>query len=71
MALTQVYGVPSECNGYPLFLAVYRISRHNVNRHTSWHDRMVGWDVYKELFDEILESSDQSFYILPFWVFEL
>jgi translation initiation factor 3 subunit L len=35
------------------------------------HDRMVGWDVYKELFDEILESSDSSFYILPVWVFEI
>jgi RNA polymerase I-associated factor PAF67 len=34
---------------------------------------MVGWDVYKELFDEmILESSDPSFFILPVYgVFEI
>jgi translation initiation factor 3 subunit L len=66
--------IASECNGDPLFLAVYRELTHrhwhNVNR-PSLHDRMVGWDVYKELFDEILESSDPSFYILPVWVFEI
>lgn len=66
--------IASECNGEPLFLAVYRELTHrhwhNVSR-PSLHDRMVGWDVYKELFDEILESSDPSFYILPVWVFEI
>lgn len=66
--------IASECNGEPLFLAIYREFTHrhwhNVSR-PSLHDRMVGWDVYKELFDEILESSDPSFFILPVWVFEI
>lgn len=63
--------IASECNGDPLFLAVYRELTH---RH--WHsvsrpslaDRIEGWDVYRELFDEILES---NFYLLPSWVFDI
>lgn len=65
--------IASECNGDPLFLAVYRELSH---RH--WHsvsrptlaDRMEGWDVYRELFDEILEGTP-NFYLLPVWVFEI
>ena len=65
--------IASECNGDPLFLAVYRELTH---RH--WHsvsrptltDRMEGWDVYAQLFDECLESSP-NFYLIPTWVFEI
>ena len=34
-------------------------------------DRMEGWDVYKELFDEIFESTNHDFYLVPTWVFEI
>ena len=65
--------IASECNGDPLFLAVYRELTH---RH--WHsvsrptvsDRIEGWDVYKELFDEILEGTP-NFFLIPAWVFEM
>jgi translation initiation factor 3 subunit L len=65
--------IASECNGDPLFLAVYREMTH---RH--WHsmsrptvaDNMDGWDVYRELFDEILEGTP-NFYLIPTWVFEI
>jgi translation initiation factor 3 subunit L len=64
--------IASECNGDPLFLAVYRELTH---RH--WHavsrptirDRMEGWNVYRELFDEILDRP--HFYLLPAWVFDI
>uniref|UniRef100_A0A7S4AY74 Eukaryotic translation initiation factor 3 subunit L n=1 Tax=Pseudo-nitzschia australis TaxID=44445 RepID=A0A7S4AY74_9STRA len=70
-----------ECNGDPLFLAFYRELTH---RH--WHavsrpslrERMEGWDVYRELFDELLEgaeadstSDDPKLFILPGWAFEI
>lgn len=67
--------IAAECNGDPLFLAVYREMTH---RH--WHqvsrptirDRMDGWQVYRELFDEILEAAeDANFYLLPQWVFDI
>jgi len=66
--------IASECNGDPLFLAVYRELTH---RH--WHsvsrptltDRMEGWDVYAQLFDECLDSDSPSFFLLPSWVFEI
>lgn len=65
--------IARECNGDPLFLAVYRELTH---RH--WHavsrptlrDRMEGWNVYRELFEEILDT-EPSFYLLPVWVFEI
>jgi translation initiation factor 3 subunit L len=73
--------IAAECNGDPLFLAFYRELTH---RH--WHavsrpslrERMEGWDVYRELFDELLEgaeeesiSSQPSFFILPEWAFDI
>jgi len=73
--------IAAECNGDPLFLAFYRELTH---RH--WHavsrpslrERMEGWDVYRELFDELLEgaeedstSSNPKLFILPAWVFEI
>ncbi|KAG7356932.1 RNA polymerase I-associated factor PAF67 [Nitzschia inconspicua] len=73
--------VARECNGDPLFLAFYRELTH---RH--WHavsrpslrDRMEGWDVYRELFDELLEGSEEDstasqpkLFILPEWAFDI
>jgi translation initiation factor 3 subunit L len=67
--------IASECNGDSLFLAIYRELAH---RH--WHsvsrptltDRIEGWDVYKELFDEILDNQQSNnFYLIPLWVFEI
>ncbi|KAL7578967.1 hypothetical protein ACA910_019014 [Epithemia clementina (nom. ined.)] len=74
--------VAAECNGDPLFLALYREMTH---RH--WHqvvltrptlrDRMEGFHVYRELFDEILEvvadsgEEDANFFLLPAWVFDI
>mmetsp|Transcript_55227 Transcript_55227/g.83536 ORF Transcript_55227/g.83536 Transcript_55227/m.83536 type:complete len:520 (+) Transcript_55227:127-1686(+) len=76
--------IASECNGDPLFLAIYRELTH---RH--WHavsrpslrDRMEGWDVYRELFDELLLDAEETafddsgrtakFYILPEWAFDV
>jgi translation initiation factor 3 subunit L len=73
--------IASECNGHPLFLALYRELTH---RH--WHavsrptirDRIDGWHVYRELFDEILLDAEESgddgtanFYILPLWAFDV
>jgi len=73
--------IAAECNGDPLFLAFYRELTH---RH--WHavsrpslrERMEGWDVYRELFDELLEgaeedstSSQPKLFILPGWAFEI
>mmetsp|Transcript_12567 Transcript_12567/g.26603 ORF Transcript_12567/g.26603 Transcript_12567/m.26603 type:complete len:134 (-) Transcript_12567:11-412(-) len=73
--------IAADCNGDPLFLAFYRELTH---RH--WHavsrpslrERMEGWDVYRELFDELLEgaeedstSSQPKLFILPGWAFEI
>mmetsp|Transcript_29705 Transcript_29705/g.49228 ORF Transcript_29705/g.49228 Transcript_29705/m.49228 type:complete len:543 (-) Transcript_29705:1806-3434(-) len=73
--------IAADCNGDPLFLAFYRELTH---RH--WHavsrpslrDRMEGWDVYRELFDELLEgaeedstSSQPKLFILPEWAFDI
>jgi len=74
--------IASECNGDPLFLAFYRELTH---RH--WHaasrpnlrDRMEGWDVYRELFDELLETAEDDatsttnpkLFILPGWAFDI
>ena len=64
--------IASECNGDPLFMAVYRELTHRhwhaVNRPTV-RDRLEGWQVYKELFEEILDNS--NFYLLPSWVFDI
>jgi translation initiation factor 3 subunit L len=65
--------IATECNGDPLFLALYRELTH---RH--WHavsrimirDRMEGWDVYRELFEEILQE-EPNFYIAPEWAFDI
>mmetsp|Transcript_10154 Transcript_10154/g.20971 ORF Transcript_10154/g.20971 Transcript_10154/m.20971 type:complete len:513 (-) Transcript_10154:79-1617(-) len=67
--------IAAECNGDPLFLAVYREMTHRhwhqVNRPTI-RDRIEGWQVYRELFDEILEEvEDANFYLLPGWVFDI
>ena len=66
--------IAAECNGDPLFLAVYRELTH---RH--WHavsrpnlrDRMEGWQVYRELFEELLDSDASDYYLLPGWVFDI
>ena len=67
--------IVAECNGDPLFLAIYREMTH---RH--WHqvsrpsvrDRIEGWQVYRELFDEIFEAAEEtSFFLLPGWVFDI
>jgi len=64
--------IASECNGHPLFLAVYRELTHRywtaVSRPTI-RDRMEGWQVYRELFEEILET--ENFYLLPSWCFDI
>jgi translation initiation factor 3 subunit L len=65
--------IASECNGHPLFLALYRELTH---RH--WHavsrigvrDRMEGWQVYRELFEEILQEQP-NFFITPEWAFDI
>lgn len=74
--------IASECNGDPLFLAFYR---ELIHRH--WHavsrptlrDRMEGWDVYRELFDELLETAESDvgsdeppkLFIIPEWTFDI
>ena len=71
--------IASEANGHPLFLAIYREVTH---RH--WHsvsrpnvrDRIEGWNVYRELLDEILdedniESTQPTFFLLPDWAFDI
>ena len=86
--------IASECHGDPLFLAMYRELIHryyfnntNLPNHArpTLTDRMEGWDVYKDLFDEILElyesrtsttgssstTTTDYFYLVPTWVFEL
>lgn len=64
--------IASECNGHPLFLALYRELTHRqwtaVSR-PSIRDRCDGWHVYRELFEEILEQD--TFYILPQWCFDI
>lgn len=64
--------IASECNGDPLFLAIYREltqrQYHAVSK-LSLRDRIEGWQVYRELFDEILEAS--NFYLLPCWIFDI
>jgi translation initiation factor 3 subunit L len=65
--------IATECNGDPLFLALYRELTH---RH--WHavsrinirDRMEGWQVYRELFEEILQE-EPNFFIAPEWAFDI
>jgi len=65
--------IATECNGDPLFLALYRELTH---RH--WHavsrinirDRMEGWQVYRELFEEILQE-EPNFFITPEWAFDI
>jgi translation initiation factor 3 subunit L len=66
--------IASECNGHPLFLAVYRELTHrhlhSVSRPTL-RDRVEGWQVYRELFEEILEADDPNYYLLPSWIFDI
>ena len=69
--------IASECNGDPLFLAVYREMTHRhwhqvVLSRPSIRDRLEGFAVYRELFDEILEAAeDANFELLPTWVFDI
>jgi translation initiation factor 3 subunit L len=73
--------IAAECNGDPLVLAFYREVTHrhfhSISRPTVGA-RIEGWNVYKELFDEILldaeEKSQQSpaaFFVLPEWCFDI
>lgn len=65
--------IAGDCNGHPLFLAVYRELTHR-----QWHavsrptirDRLEGWQVYRELFEEVLEA-DEPFFLLPEWCFDI
>jgi translation initiation factor 3 subunit L len=70
----SVSSIAQECNGDPLFLAVYRELTHrhwhNLSHRPSLELRLEGWDVYRELFDEILDATD-NLYLLPVWVFEI
>jgi translation initiation factor 3 subunit L len=71
--------IASEANGHPLFLAVYRELTHrhwHSVRHPNVRDRIEGWVVYKELFDELLDeenisASEPPFYLLPEWTFDI
>jgi len=71
--------IASECNGHPLFLAIYAEVTH---RH--WHsvsrptvrDRIEGWGVYRELFEELLDEDNVTarsppFYLLADWSFDI
>lgn len=64
--------IAGECNGNILFLAIYRemVQRqcYSSSRPTL-RDRIEGFSIYKELFEEILEGED--FYLLPSWCFDL
>jgi translation initiation factor 3 subunit L len=64
--------IAGECNGDPLFLALYRELTHRQFHATSrptLRDRCEGWHVYRELFEEILEL--ESFFIVPAWCFDI
>ena len=64
--------IASECNGDPLFLAVYRELTHrhwHAVSHPNLRDRLEGWQVYRELFEEMLDST--NFYLVPSWVFDI
>jgi translation initiation factor 3 subunit L len=64
--------IAGECNGDPLFLALYRELTHRQFHATSrptLRDRCEGWHVYRELFEEILEL--ESFFIVPSWCFDI
>jgi translation initiation factor 3 subunit L len=64
--------IASECNGDPLFLAVYRELTHrhwHAVSHPNIRDRLEGWQVYRELFEEMLDST--NFYLVPSWVFDI
>jgi translation initiation factor 3 subunit L len=72
--------IASECNGDPLFLAIYRELTHRhwhqvvASSRPSIRDCIEGWNVYRELFEEVLETagdSDSSFYLLPGWTFDI
>jgi translation initiation factor 3 subunit L len=70
--------IASECNGHPLFLALYRELTHRqyhaVSR-PSVRDRCEGWHVYRELFEEIIEQEQEGegegFYVVPTWCFDI
>lgn len=73
--------IAAECNGDPLVLAFYREVTHrhfhSFSRPTVGA-RIEGWNVYKELFDEILldadekaQSSPAAFFVLPEWCFDI
>lgn len=64
--------IASECNGDPLFLAVYRELTHrhwHAVSHPNLRDRLEGWQVYRDLFEEMLDST--NFYLVPSWTFDI
>jgi translation initiation factor 3 subunit L len=74
--------IVNECNGSPLFLALYREMTfrhyHNTLSRPNIRERLDGWPVYRELFEEILETANSeedeescSFYLLPVWVWDI
>ena len=65
--------IASECNGNPLFLSLYRELTHrhfhSVSRVTV-RDRVEGWQVYRELFEEILQE-EPNFFLTKDWCFDI
>jgi len=69
----QPQAIASECNGHPLFLALYREltdRQWHATERPTLRDRMEGWQVYQQLFDEILEDP-LSIYVIPQWCFDI
>lgn len=71
--------VSEECGGHKLFLALYKELTqrhlHSVTR-PSPKDRVEGWHVYCDLFDQLLkhmdeEDSSNMIYLLPEWTFDI
>jgi hypothetical protein len=68
--------IAAECNGHPLSLALYREMTyrhwHSIISRPNIRDRIEGWSVYRELFEEILESAeDSTFYLVPGWTWDI
>jgi len=71
--------VSGECGNDSLFLAVYKELTqrhlHSIAR-PSARDRVEGWQVYRALFDQVLDeadkgTSDAPLFLLPDWCFDM
>jgi hypothetical protein len=69
----SVQAMASECNGNPLFLALYRELAHRQQQYNrpTVRDRIEGFHVYKELFDEIILEHQEEYFLLPTWCFDI